>query len=214
MIRPHPNAEFFDLIDRAGTFALANLFWVLLSIPLITAPLATAGLFATMTPMAQHKSAEVFHNFFGGIRLYWRKAMLAGLIDTLITALVVANFSIFRLMNMAQPLALLSQSVTLFVAVIAMMVNLYFWPLMVIVDIPFRELLDTSLKLVFMHPVWSTLMLLMSLAVIILSLLFLPAAALVFVTVSTFAWVTSWAAWRIIRRYIEEKDDANLEPTP
>jgi uncharacterized membrane protein YesL len=212
MIRPHPNAEFFDLIDRLGTFVLANLFWVLFSLPLVTLPIATAGLFATITPMAQRKPSEVFQKFFSGMRQYWRKAMLMGIIDAILAALVVANFSIFRLMNMAQPIAVISQSVTLCVAAIAIMVNLYFWPLMVTVDLPFRELLDTSVRFVFMHPLWSIVMLLMVLAILAITLLLLPRAALILVTISAVAWVTSWAAWRIIQRYVVESD--NTETTP
>jgi uncharacterized membrane protein YesL len=210
MIRQHPNAELFDLIERVGTFVLANLFWVIFSIPLVTMPIATAGLFATLTPWARGKPSEVFQDFFGGVRRYWLKALLAGAVDAVLAVLVIADFSIFRLMNMAQPLALLSQSVTLFVAFIAIMVNLYFWPLMVTCELPFRELLDASLKFVFMHPVWSVMMLVMELAIVAGSLLFLPGAALVLVTGSTLALTSSWAAWRIIRRYVVEEDHVEI----
>ncbi len=42
--------SFISLGEKAGTFILANIFWVRLSIRLITLPAATAGLFATMSP--------------------------------------------------------------------------------------------------------------------------------------------------------------------
>ncbi|MEO8393584.1 MAG: DUF624 domain-containing protein [Chloroflexota bacterium] len=58
------NDGLFDLLDKAGTFVLANLFWVLLSIPIVTLPIATAGLFATMSFWVRGKSPEVFRNFF------------------------------------------------------------------------------------------------------------------------------------------------------
>ncbi|MBC7813085.1 MAG: DUF624 domain-containing protein [Burkholderiales bacterium] len=204
------NAEFFDRLDRASSLILANLLWAVLSIPLVTLPAATAGLFATVAPLARGGHAEVFRDFFGGMRLYWKKATVIGLIDVLIGAWIAFNVLIFQRMDIAQPLTLLSQSTTLFVALAALMVNLYLWPLLVTFDQPLRSLLANALRLTFAHPAWSIGMLAVALVLIFLSL-FLPSAFLVVGLVSVIAWLICWAAWRVIRRYVAEEERAKLE---
>jgi len=211
--RRRPIDGLWELADKAGNFVLANLLWVLLSIPLITMPIATAGLFAAMSPWARGKSAEVFQDFFGGMRQHWKKALLVGLIDLLLAGLIILNFSIFRRMNLSQPLTLLSQSVTLFVALMTIMTNLYLWPLMVAFEeLPLRRLLENAVRLVFAHPAWSFAMLLLTIAPLVLSvLLLLPVAAYVLGIFSAMALITSWGAWRIIRRYVPEEQAVTEE---
>ncbi|HEX2907050.1 MAG TPA: YesL family protein, partial [Phototrophicaceae bacterium] len=63
--------DFREHLDKWSMFILANLLWALLSIPLITFPAATAGLFATMSRWVRGKPPELFQEFFGGMRRYW-----------------------------------------------------------------------------------------------------------------------------------------------
>jgi uncharacterized membrane protein YesL len=205
-----PNAELFGWADRTGTFILANLLWVLLSLPLITMPLATAGLFAALAPWGRGKPSEVFRDFFGGIREHWRQAMLIGLIDLLLGGLVAVNFSIFRLMDMSRVIAILSQSINFFAALVLLLVNLYVWPLLVTFELPFRDLLETSVKLVFAHPIASIGMLLATLAILLVSTL-LPAMFALLATFSACALFISWGAWRVLRGHIAEDERARLE---
>ena len=197
---------FSGLLEKATNFALANLFWVLLCIPVVTIPAATAGLFATMTPFARGKPVEVFRDFFSGMRQYWRKATLVGAVDALIGVLVAVNFTAFRQMDMSNPIAVLSQSITLFVGLMAIMVNLYFWPMMVSFDLPARRLLENSVRLVFAHPLWSLFMVFLAVAPVVVTIFFLPAALFVFATVSTVAVLVSKAAWRVIGRYVPAEE--------
>ena len=205
------SSPFFDRLDRAGTFVLANVFWVVLSIPLVTLPAATAGLFATMAPWARGKSPEVFRDFFSGVRQYWLKASLVGLVDAALAVWIIVNFRAFLLMDMSNPLALLSQGITFFVALITILVNLYFWPMLVTFDMPLRSLVSTSAKLVFAHPLWSFWMLVVALFPLVVSI-FLPGIFWVLATFSTFALLVSKAAWRIMRRYIPEDERPETEP--
>lgn len=204
------NTELLGWADRAGTFILANLLWVLLSLPIITIPLATAGLFATLAPWGRGKPSEVFRDFFSGIREHWRQAMVIGVIDLLLGGLIALNLSIFRFMNMSQPVALLSQSITVFVALVLFTVNLYIWPMLVTFDLPLRNLLETAVKLVFAHPLASIGMLLVTLAILLGSTL-LPAMFLLLATVSTCALFISWRVWRVVRGHIAEDERARLE---
>jgi uncharacterized membrane protein YesL len=204
------NAELFGWADRATIFILANMMWVLLALPIITLPLATAGLFAALAPWGRGKHSEVFRDFFGGIRDHWRQAMLIGLIDLLGGGLIVLNFSIFRLMDMSGVIAILSQSITIFATLVLLLVNLYVWPLLVTFDLPFRDLLETSVKLAFAHPIASIGMLLGTLAILLVSTL-LPAMFTLLASVSACALFISWGVWRIVRGHIAEDERARLE---
>ncbi len=204
------NTELFGWADRAGTFILANLLWVLLALPIITIPLATAGLFATLAPWGRGKPSEVFRDFFSGIREHWRQAMLIGVIDLLLGGLIAVNFSIFRLMNMSQPVALLSQSINVFVGLVLVTVNLYIWPMLVTFELPLRDLLETAVKLVFAHPPASIGMLLVTLAILLGSTL-LPAMFLLLASFSTCTLFISWGVWRVVRGHIAQDERARLE---
>jgi len=204
------NADLFVWADRAGTFILANLLWVLLSLPIITIPLAMVGLFATLAPWGRGESSEVFREFFSGVREHWRQAMFIGVIDLLLGGLIAVNFSIFQLMNMSQPVALLSQSINVFVGFVLVAVNLYIWPMLVTFDLPLRDLLSTALRLVFAHPFASVGMLLVVLAILLGSTL-LPAMFLLLASVSACALFISWGTWRVVRGYIAEDERARLE---
>lgn len=202
--------DLFDILDRISGFALANLFWVFLSLPIVTMPAATAGLFAVTSPWSRGKTGELFRDFFEGMRQCWWKSTVVGLLDAAIGGLVVINLSIFRLMNMPQPLIILLQSVTLFIGILTPMVNMYIWPLMVLFDMSVSNLLSTSLRMVFAHP-WRSLFLLLAGLVPLLLGLVLPVAVVIMISFSTCALLISRGAWHVIRLYIAEEELIKLE---
>jgi uncharacterized membrane protein YesL len=201
---PAGSTEFAEHIDKVGTFILANLLWLLFALPLITLPAATAGLFTAIAPLTRSQPTRVFQDFFQGMRQHWQKATLIGLLDVLVGALVIVNVLIFQRMDIAQPIVLLSQSMTLFVAVSAVMVNLYLWPLLVAFDdLTVRRLLATALRLVFAYPLWSLVILVLALLPPALTII-LPGAYVILALFSSVALIANWGAWRVIRQHLSE----------
>ncbi len=194
-------ASFFAVFDKISTFILANLLWIFCSLPIVTMPAATAGLFAVFAPWVQGKSTEPFAVFFGAFRQHWRKSTLIFVIDLIIVGLIVANFSIFGRMDESQTLTRLSQAMTLFLAIITLMINLYLWPLLVMFEMPLRKLLDTAVRLAFGHALWSLLLSVLAVLPVVLSLL-LPAMFTLIGLFATCALLIDWGAWRMIRRYV------------
>jgi uncharacterized membrane protein YesL len=199
-----------DILERVGGLALANLFWVLLSLPVVTMPAATAGLFAATSPWARGKPGELFRDFFDGMRQCWRKSTLIVVGDLLLGGLVVINLSIFRLMGLPQPLMLMLQSVTLFVGIGTVLVNLYVWPLMVLFDLTIRDLCSAAFQMVFTYP-WRSLLILVAALVPVLLGLVLPAAVVIMVSFSVSALWINWATWQVIRRYVADAELVKLE---
>ncbi len=201
-----PSSERAELAEQAekwGAFVLANILWAILSIPLITLPAATAGLFNYMSARVRGLQPDFFRTFFEGIRLYWRKATLIGLIDGVIGGLIVVNTLIFPFMNLsADPLAFLSRSVTIFAALALMLINLYAWSLLVLLEtLTVRQILANAAMLVVTHPIWSFLVLIAAALPVVISL-FLPQGIFVIATASVCSLIICMGTWRVIRQHL------------
>lgn len=200
----------FEALQKASSFILANLLWILFAIPVFTLPAATAGLFATLGPWARGKPASVFPDFFEGMRRYWVKSVLVAAIDLGIGGIVSANLLIIYSMKLPQIPAMLSLGATLAVALSAALVNLYIWPSLVLFDLPFRQLLRHAIALAVKHLWWSILILGIVLLIVGVSIL-LPRFFILLATFSSCALVMSWGQWRVARRYMEADELARLE---
>jgi uncharacterized membrane protein YesL len=193
-------------LDEWLTPVMANLLWVALSIPLITLPMATAALFATMFYWTRGKRPEAFNVFLDTMRRCWLKSTLVALLDLIVGGLVVVNLSIFQMMDMTQALAFISRSVTLFIGVLLVLVNVYVWPLLAVWDVPLRRLLEFALQLVFAHPLWSLGIAAAALLRLVVASVILPAAALLLGGVAFTAYVACKGAWFIAQQYLSMED--------
>lgn len=198
-------AELAEQAERYASFVLANLLWALVSIPLVTLPAATAGLCAVMLGRVRGTGGDLFPTFFGAARRHWQKATLLMLLNLVGGGLVAANLAIFPFMDLsADPFAFWARSVTLFVAAALLLVNLYAWPLLVLLEeSSLKTVLENAVRLVFAHPLWSALMLVVVAAIVVVSLL-LPRGVFVLATASACAWVICWGAWRVIRGHLAD----------
>lgn len=184
---------------------LANLLWVLLSLPIVTLPAATAGLFAVMSGYARGTRRETFNTFFGAMRQYWLGSSAIVILDLVVGILLYINFTIFQLMDMSNPVALLSRSVTLFAGALLALVNVYVWPLLVLglFNTP-RELpalFKAAIKLVMAHPFWSVGIVIAAIFPLMLSAI-LPMAALILFVAALIVYIINWGAWHVIQIHL------------
>lgn len=188
-----------DLFDKLTTFVTLNILWVVISSLVITIPAATGGLFSCFVPMVRGDHVEPFRDFFDGMRQHWRKSTVLFLLDLGIIVLIAINFAIFNRMNMTTGPAFFSRSVTLFVALLALMVNMYLWPLIVTRDRSLRYLIKLSIQLVFSNPFWSFFVAILALVPLLLVMVLPSFVGLIF-GFSSSALLASWGAWGIIQR--------------
>lgn len=208
--RQNERDELFEHVEAWTTFVLANILWSIVSIPLITMPAATAGLFSVLSKRARGQPVDLFHEFFGTMRRLWLKATLIMLLNLLLGGLLTLNLSIFPRMEMSDPLAFLARSVTLFGGLMLVLTNFYVWSLMVLVDLPLKQLIEAALKLVFMYPIGS-LGLLAATAIPIVFSLLLPQGIFLLATVAGCVLIICLGTWRVIRRHLSESERAALE---
>jgi uncharacterized membrane protein YesL len=197
-----------DFLDGVSSIILANLLWILVSVPIVTLPAATAGLFGAMAPLARGQTSVLLYDFFGAVRRRWMPSTAVFVLDLAIGALFYTNLSITAALE--TPLAWLTQIAVLIGAVVALMANLYAWPLLVSFDMPLRSVLSTSLRLALGHLFWSIFIVILALLPLVLAL-FIP-VLLVVGAFSASSVLASWGAWRVIRRYVSEEELAGLEP--
>jgi uncharacterized membrane protein YesL len=190
--------DFWEQIDYWASFILVNLLWVLCALPLITLPAATAGLFAVTARMSQGLAPNVFSTFFEAMHAHWKTSTGLMLINLSVAILIALNLSIFPLMSASNPMMILARSVTLFIALLLVMVNGYAWPLMVTREISLKPLLMLAVQMVFAHPFYS-LGLCLALIVPLGISAFLPMASFVLLTFSCTAFATNWVVGRVLK---------------
>ncbi len=199
-----------SLYDRITTFILVNVLWFLLAVTVVALPPATAGVFAVLAAMVRGRDPETFATFFGAMRRLWLKSTVILLVDGGVGLLLAFNMQMLRVMD--PPLVLLwtLRSLYLFVALAGLMINVYLWPLLVLVDLPLRRLVSLSTRLAFAHLAWSGGTLVMVLLPFALALV-VPVLLTAVLLFSLIVWVITWRAWRIIARYATPDDLAEMD---
>lgn len=80
---------------RMHVYVPANVLWLLLSLPLITAPAAWAGLCALGYKSVRQPTSEVA-DFWAGFRAHLRRTLLLGLIGLVLVVTSVSNLIAYR----------------------------------------------------------------------------------------------------------------------
>ncbi|MFZ5822866.1 MAG: YesL family protein [Bacillota bacterium] len=202
------NPRLWAALEKISSLVLGSLaFWLLL-IPVVTAPAALAGLFATVGPLVRGGDDDWLRLFWGGFRRTFGRALLLGLINLAVAALLWLDIRFFWALG--HPAAKVAALLLGSVAVLALLVNLYAWPLLVWYPQPLGSLLKRSLLLAAAHPFpavggW------VGAALILFLLTLLPGQLLALLPLfgpGLVATILSLAAWQVMRRYAGEEDAA------
>jgi uncharacterized membrane protein YesL len=182
---------------------LANMLWIILSIPMITVPLAFVGLLATMFHWMDDRNTRVFTIFFGTIRRTWHKAYAVVLLDLLIGGFLYFNLLMFQVMDMTDVLAFLSRSLTFISGVVFLLVNIHLWVLIAIWDVPLKRILTFSVQLVFAQPHWSIATCVGFISTFIFATI-MPSAVFIVCIGAIAAYIACRGTWFVVRKYIPE----------
>jgi uncharacterized membrane protein YesL len=137
------------------------------------------------------------------MRRFWARSLQIAAIDLVIGLLATANVIIVSQLGMPPAPGAISLGITAFVAAMTLAANLYIWTLMVAFDLPIRDLIQTSLRKVFVHPAWTLMMLALALVVLLIGVT-APAVIWIFALFSGCAWLVNRGAWQVIRQYEDD----------
>ncbi len=193
--------NWLDGLDHWSTPLMANMLWAFGSALVVTIPLALVGLLGVMFRWTTHRNPQVFWVFFSTIRRTWRKAYLAAALDLALGGLILLNLRIFEFMDMGEVVAFLSRGVTLSLAILLLLINLYLWALIAVWDAPFQRLLKLSIQLVFAQPLW-TFGIGVGCALVVIASTFLPVAVLVVLTGAVVGYIDCRGTWIVVTKYV------------
>ena len=114
---------------------------------------------------------------------------------------MLLNLRIYEFMGDNGILLFVSRSITLSVAILLVLINIYLWTLIAVWDAPFRRLLKLSVQLVFAQPIW-TLIVGVGCAVTVIFSTFLPMALFVVATGAVVAFIACRGLWFVATRYV------------
>jgi len=83
-----------DFYEEMFILVGANLLWVLLAIPVITLPPATAGMYY-LTNQVAHRKAVHLRMFFAGFKKYFVKSWLLALLNLLVIVVLWVNYRFY-----------------------------------------------------------------------------------------------------------------------
>lgn len=185
---------------RLGLMVLANLLWLLMSLPIVTWPASTAGLFALVRRVVTEELDDAtvearIGDFWDGFRAHWKRGTLVTLLDLAGVGIIVVAF-VFYGRSSVEPLRWLIGPIAL-VLVAWLAANLYIYPLLLHRRFSSAwEILREALLMALAYPLTSLSLLVTSLVLAI------PAVALagpiLFVFFSAMATVQTVALRQIL----------------
>lgn len=140
---------FFELYFRKfWKLILANLLYVLVALPVVTVGLANAGLTYITRNFARQKHAFIPEDFFDTIRKNWKQALPAGIINLLVTALLLFDMYFFFSWKQGGWMASVFLAISACVYVIFTVMKYYLYMMMITFKLKLKQLYKNSFILV------------------------------------------------------------------
>lgn len=221
---------FFETFFRNfWRFILINVVYVCLSLPIVTGGMSCAGLTNVTRNIARDKHSFGISDFFDTIRKNWKQSLAVGIINTVITAVLVFGIWFYNesYLQTQQNLSLAGLVICLMLLATFAMMNFYIYTLMITFDFKIKALYVNSLKFVLlnlwrnllcgvillavyavyvaiflMFPYWSVLF-----SELLIAVLTLPAFQFLMIQFFTFGSIKKY----IIDPYYKEHPDADIE---
>lgn len=142
---------FFETFFRNfWKFITINLVYFVISIPLITNGLASAGLTNVTRNIARDKHSFGLSDFFETVKKNWKQSLIVSIINTVITAVLIFAIS-FYYNNSNGIINTIGLSVSFCIALIFLMMNFYIWTMIITFKLSIKQIYRNSFKFVFIN---------------------------------------------------------------
>jgi len=193
---------------RIGTFLIGNVFWILVSIPIITIPAATGALFYMVQRVVSEEEDNTPEwsgqkDFWVGLRLHWLRSTLVGFLDLAVLIVLLVTLQ-FYLTRSEEYLRWLAGPVLIFL-VMWIGMQLFLFPLLIqFPDEPLVQLAKRAVLLVLGYPLYCLVLVVLLIVLLVASIAL--AGPVLFFTFSLTA-VVQTIALRVIRLEQQEKNN-------
>ncbi len=141
---------FFETFFRNfWKFITINLVYGLISLPVLTNGLAAVGITNVTRNIARDKHSFGLSDFFETIKKNWKQALPAGIINTIITVLLV--FSLFFYYGSKGIMATVGLAICFCMIFIFLIMNFYMWTLIITFKFKLKQVYKNSFKFVFLN---------------------------------------------------------------
>ena len=145
---------FFETFFRNfWKFITINLVYILLSIPLITTGISSCGLTHVARNTARDKHSFGLSDFFETIKKNWRQALPAGILNMIITIVLVIIFNFYNesYSKTGNIMSLVGLGLSLSMILIFLLMKFYMWTLMITFNLTLKQIYKNSFKFVFIN---------------------------------------------------------------
>jgi len=130
IIRRTLKHTFWDIYDHVGTLIVVNLLTILLLLPIVTIPLALAGLFHVTHLLVTDRGPSI-HDFFAGMASLWKRYALVFALALVVCLICVCNVWFYlSVRKQLVFLGMLAAGACFWFVVIFLLGQLYVGPLM------------------------------------------------------------------------------------
>ncbi len=141
---------FFETFFRNfWKFIIVNVVYSLISVPILTNGLANVGLTNVVRNTARDKHSFGLSDFFETIKKNFKHSLMAGIINTLVYALLFFDLWFFG--NVEGTPGIIATGVTLALLFTFTLMNFYLWTLIITFSYTLKQAYSVSFKLVFLN---------------------------------------------------------------
>ena len=205
---------FFDLFAREFTSLIKlNIYFIFSCIPIITIGPAIGALIAVTMKMVQDQPSDPFCDFREAFKKNWKHSFISGIISVIF--IFAIWFSVRFCMESDGIVYNLMISFIVVIAVLLGLSSIYIYPMIVKIELPLKVIFKNAFLLGIVNIKYSLITFLLNLALIEVSILFIPFTlpVIFLITFSAIGFISSFCAWAGIKKYIikeGQESDTNV----
>ncbi len=204
LLRPAFKRAVWSTYDHIGLLVLANLLWVVLCLPVVTAPAATAGLFHVAREVARGRDASL-RDFFVGFRTRFFPAFKLGLVDLGALLVLWVNIDFYSHMRGGAVIPGMILAATLvWVAAFFLLMHAHLYPLLAGGESSLPQLLRKSALLTLDNLTFTIGITFQALSMSVLCVV--TGAGLVLISGSALAVLLTTGHRELLRKYSDDPD--------
>lgn len=164
---------FRHLNHRGYIYVWANILWFLLTLPIITAPAAWAGL-VNLSRQAYLNHSVSLDDFWAGFRMNFRRGVVMAVLNILIIVINLFNLGTYR--NLSDPVTLMLSGAWWFILVLWLAVQFYMWPLLYELKEPsLLGAMRNAVVMILLNPFFTLVVLVVVVLLVAISTFLFPA---------------------------------------
>ena len=197
------NSPFYKIMSKVFDAIVISLIYVVVCIPVITIGPATTALYYTIVKSLRRERGYIVREFFKSFKMNIKQGIIAGLIFTLLAALLI--FNLYNVDVIGGKAAGYLWYLYLILLILEMMVYVYVFPILSRFTVTIKNLFRLSLFMAIRH-LLTTLVSLVILAAGLLITWLTTGLALFFVP-ALVTLLTSLMMERVLKRYLPEQEE-------